>query len=145
MVGNNVEASGGQYAQNVQQCSTQTTYENRAVGYNVTYEYAGRQYQVQTPQDPGPTIRVQVTPVLPANTPAPSGFQPGLIPSPLPMRPISQAPAVRTQPRQDDYEAVHNVVELDPVAMNPAARWHRDDLTDETTDYESLRNLPGGK
>ncbi len=58
---------------------------------------------------------------------------------------ISQAPAVRPQPRQDDYEAVHNVVELDPVAMNPAARWHRDDLTDETTDYESLRNLPGGK
>lgn len=57
---------------------------------------------------------------------------------------ISQAPAVRPKPAADDYEAVHNVVELDPVAMNAASRWHQDDLTDETTDYESLRNLPGG-
>ena len=31
-----------------------------------TYEYAGRQYQVQMPQDPGPTIRIQVTPMAPA-------------------------------------------------------------------------------
>jgi hypothetical protein len=46
-------------------CSTQTFYENRTIGYNVTYEYAGRQYQVQLPQDPGPTIRVQVTPMTP--------------------------------------------------------------------------------
>jgi hypothetical protein len=47
-------------------CSTQTFYENRTIGYNVTYEYAGRQYQVQFPQDPGPTIRIQVTPMAPA-------------------------------------------------------------------------------
>ncbi len=44
-------------------CTTQTVYENRLVGYNVVYEYAGRQYQVQWPQDPGPTIPLQVTPV----------------------------------------------------------------------------------
>ncbi|RYF35853.1 MAG: glycine zipper 2TM domain-containing protein, partial [Comamonadaceae bacterium] len=45
LVGNSVEANGSPaYAQNVQQCTTQTTYENRTVAYNVTYEYAGRQY-----------------------------------------------------------------------------------------------------
>ena len=44
-------------------CTTQTVYENRLVGYNVVYEYAGKQYQVQWPQDPGPTIPLQVTPV----------------------------------------------------------------------------------
>jgi hypothetical protein len=44
-------------------CTTQTVYENRLVGYNVVYEYAGKQYQVQLPQDPGPTISLQVTPV----------------------------------------------------------------------------------
>jgi uncharacterized protein YcfJ len=62
IVGNNIEA-GGNRAHAVPQCTTQTTYENRTVGYNVTYEYAGRQYTVQMPHDPGPTIRLQVTPV----------------------------------------------------------------------------------
>lgn len=52
-----------QSVQTVQQCTNQTYYENRAVGYNVTYEYAGRQYTVQLPYDPGPTIPVQVTPL----------------------------------------------------------------------------------
>jgi uncharacterized protein YcfJ len=46
-----------------QQCSTQTTYENRTVAYNVQYEYAGKTYSVQMPYDPGPTIRVQVSPM----------------------------------------------------------------------------------
>lgn len=46
--------------QNVQQCSTQTFYENRTVAYNVTYEYAGKQYSVQMPQDPGPYVRLQM-------------------------------------------------------------------------------------
>lgn len=89
MLGNNIEGQPAARMQEQTTCTTQTVYENRTVGYNVTYEYAGRQYQVQTPSDPGPTIRVQVTPVLPAATP-----QPAVIPSPLPVRPVSQAPAV---------------------------------------------------
>lgn len=44
-------------------CATQTIYENRLVGYNVVYEYAGKQYTVQLQQDPGATIPLQVTPV----------------------------------------------------------------------------------
>lgn len=43
------------------QCSTQTIYENRAVGYKVIYEYAGKQYSVQLPQDPGPTLQLRVS------------------------------------------------------------------------------------
>jgi hypothetical protein len=48
----------------VQTCSTQSFYENRTVAYNVTYEFAGKQYNVQMPQDPGPTLRLQITPVV---------------------------------------------------------------------------------
>ena len=35
-------------------------------GYNVRYEYAGREYQTQMPYDPGQSIRVQVqvTPIM---------------------------------------------------------------------------------
>lgn len=63
MLGDRIEGGGGTQVQNVQQCSTQTFYENRTVAYNVTYEYAGRQYSVQMPSDPGPYVRLQVTPV----------------------------------------------------------------------------------
>jgi len=62
MVGDHIEGPNTQL-QNVQRCSTQTFYERRTVAYNVVYEYAGRQYTVQMPQDPGPTLQLQVTPV----------------------------------------------------------------------------------
>lgn len=52
-------------------CTTQTVYENRLIGYNVVYEYAGKQYNVQLPQDPGPTIPLQVTPMVAPRSQAP--------------------------------------------------------------------------
>lgn len=55
--------SQGNAPQATTTCTTQTVYENRLVGYNVVYEYAGKQYNVQLPQDPGPTIQLQVTPM----------------------------------------------------------------------------------
>ncbi len=69
-VGNSVEGSNypPQFAQ---QCGSQTSYENRTVGYNVQYEYAGKQHSVQMPYDPGATIRLQVSPMA-GNTMAPA-------------------------------------------------------------------------
>lgn len=63
MLGERIENPGAAQAQNQQNCTTQTVYENRLIGYNVVYEFAGKQYNVQLPQDPGPTIQLQVTPV----------------------------------------------------------------------------------
>lgn len=64
LLGNQIEGNNNAaQVQNVQQCSTQTFYENRTMGYNVQYEYGGKQYNVQMPYDPGPTIRLQVTPM----------------------------------------------------------------------------------
>lgn len=68
-VGNSIEGSGSS-VQNVQQCTTQTFYENRTLGYNVTYEYAGRQHTVQLPYDPGETIRLELTPLAATAPPA---------------------------------------------------------------------------
>jgi uncharacterized protein YcfJ len=62
MVGERIEGPSGAWTQNQTQCSTQNVYENRLVGYNVVYEYAGKQYNVQLPQDPGNTIPLQITP-----------------------------------------------------------------------------------
>jgi hypothetical protein len=74
MVGNNIEGANSAQVQNVAQCTTQTTYENRTVAYNVSYEYGGKQYNVQMPNDPGPTIALQVTP---AGAPAQAAADPG--------------------------------------------------------------------
>ena len=63
ILGDSIEGSAPAQVSNVQQCGTQTVYENRAVGYNVVYEYGGRQYSAQMPNDPGPTVQLQVSPV----------------------------------------------------------------------------------
>ncbi|RGE45624.1 hypothetical protein DZC30_08595 [Comamonas testosteroni] len=64
MLGNQAEASGAQpQYQTVRQCSTQTFYQNRTVGYNVTYEYNGRSYTTQTTQPPGQWIALNVQPM----------------------------------------------------------------------------------
>jgi uncharacterized protein YcfJ len=69
MLGNRLESGGAPQTQTVQRCHTQTVYETQAVGYQVTYEYAGRQYTVQMPQDPGPYVRLQVTPMPATSAP----------------------------------------------------------------------------
>ena len=84
MLGDRVEGGGTNQVQNVQQCSTQTFYENRTSVYNVVYEYQGAQYNVQMAQDPGPYVKLQVTPVgsLPA-APQPGFQQPPMQPQTL--------------------------------------------------------------
>jgi uncharacterized protein YcfJ len=85
VMGDRIEGGGNAQLQTVQNCTTQTYYENRAVSYNVIYEYAGRQYQENLPNDPGPSVQLQITPVAaPPATPA----QPA-----VPQAPISAAPA----------------------------------------------------
>jgi len=79
IAGDRIEGGGAQQVQNVQQCSTQTYYENRPSHYNVVYEYQGQQYNAQMSSDPGLYVRLQVSPVG-AVTPGPlagQSVQPG--------------------------------------------------------------------
>jgi uncharacterized protein YcfJ len=85
IMGDRIENPGTQ-VQNQTTCTTQNIMENRLVGYNVVYEYAGKQHSVQLPQDPGPTIQLQVTPVAVAQAVAPAPVV------------ISQPQTVVTQP-----------------------------------------------
>jgi uncharacterized protein YcfJ len=91
IVGDRVEGSNSQL-QNVQQCSTQTSYENRIGYYNVVYEYQGTQHNVQMAQDPGQYVRLQVTPVGAINQAPQPGFS-------------SPQPDLQTQP-QTSYQQV---------------------------------------
>ena len=72
ILGDKIEGPGTPEVRNVQNCSQQMFYENRTMAYNVVYEFAGKQYTVQMPQDPGPTVRLQITPVAPP--PASTGY-----------------------------------------------------------------------
>jgi len=94
-IGDSLEARG---QQPVQTCSTQTIYENRVVAYNVVYEYAGKQFSVQMPSDPGPTIRLQLTPVGGAATEsvpaAAAPSSPGVVTAP----PLGQQAVAPGQP-----------------------------------------------
>jgi uncharacterized protein YcfJ len=112
IVGDRVEGSNSQ-VQNVQQCSTQTFYENRASHYNVVYEYQGTQYNVQMAQDPGPYVRLQVTPVG-AMPPAP---QPQQIQPAQPQTYYQQAPV------QPGY-VVQQPVYLAPVVVESYSTYY---------------------
>ena len=63
IAGDKVEGPQAGQTQTQQTCTTQQVYENRLMGYNVVYEFAGKQYTVQWPKDPGPSIKLQITPV----------------------------------------------------------------------------------
>lgn len=86
ILGNKIEGAPSAEVRQVQSCSTQNFYENRAVSYHVVYEYAGKQYSVQMPQDPGPTVRLQITPVITQTPPPPAPVVPlpaqGMVPPP---------------------------------------------------------------
>jgi len=89
MVGDRVEGPGNPQVQNVQRCTTQTFYENRASYFNVVYEYQGTQYTAQMPNDPGLHVRLQITPV---GAIEPQPFQPQPQPQPQPQTYYQPAP-----------------------------------------------------
>lgn len=95
MLGDKIENPGVAQVQNQQTCTTQTVYENRLIGYNVVYEFAGKQYNVQLPQDPGPTIQLQVTPVGAPRSEAPlTGEVPASVVASAPATVVVQTPPV---------------------------------------------------
>lgn len=108
--------------QTVNRCTTQNFIENRTTGYQVVYEYAGKQYSVQLPQDPGPTIQLQVTPAVTvqpqANTPAP-------------VAPIAQAapevyvPISEYSPNINQYTPTIQQVQPQVVYVNPPVYYQR--------------------
>lgn len=119
IVGNNIEGSGNQ-VRNVQQCATQTVYENRASHYNVVYEYQGTQYNVQMPNDPGQYVRLQVTPVGAINTTPQAGFPAQPQPYTYPQQ---QQPQTYLQPDQSQpgyIQQTTTYLQPAPVYIAPA-------------------------
>ena len=100
LVGDQIEAQNyGSYpvTQNVQQCRTENTYENRTVAFNVLYEYAGQRYAVQMPHQPGHRIALQVSAAGSNYYAQPIGVQ-------VMAQPVYYAPPVQTVTYQPVYQ-----------------------------------------
>ena len=100
VIGDRVEGGGAQQVQNVQQCSTQTYYENRPSHYNVVYEYQGQQYNAQMANDPGLYVRLQVSPVGGINT---QPGQPQALQQQQDPMPVEQGYVVQSSTQQPFY------------------------------------------
>lgn len=97
VIGNAVEGTPPLEERTVQNCVVQNVYENRTVAYNVVYEFAGKQYAVQMPSDPGPKIALQVMPA--GSTFSGSANAPASPPAPV----YAPAPVVITQQVEPYY------------------------------------------
>jgi uncharacterized protein YcfJ len=76
-IGNNVEAASTPPAVTttmVRRCRTVTHRENKVVGYDVTYEYAGRRYTTRLAQDPGERIALDVNVAPRDASPPPAAY-----------------------------------------------------------------------
>ncbi len=63
VIGNQVEANTNPVTEvPVRRCQTVTSYENRTVGYDVMYDYAGQRYSTRMARDPGRRLAVSVQP-----------------------------------------------------------------------------------
>ena len=51
-------------------CRTVTNFEKRTIGYQVVYEYAGKQYTTQLAEEPGATVNLQISPAVTSRSPA---------------------------------------------------------------------------
>ena len=67
--GDSIEGAPPPVARQVTSCTNQISYENRVTAYNVLYEYGGKQYSIQLPNDPGQYLPVQITPSVVAAPP----------------------------------------------------------------------------
>lgn len=113
ILGDRIEGEPAPVVRTARSCSPQVAYENRVVGYNVVYEYAGRQYTTQMNSDPGSYLNIQVTPATsqmqvyttpapPApvvtNTPLPLRTYPPVIVAPMHRPPVYYSPPVYYNP-----------------------------------------------
>lgn len=112
-IGDRLDSRTADQLQPVQTCTTQTTYENRVLRYDVVYEYAGRHYAVQMPSDPGTTVQVQVTPVG------------ALAPTPIvAAAPMAMAPNITTIQSSVEYVPYLAPINVAPVVIGyPSIGW----------------------
>lgn len=117
-----------QQLQTQQVCQTHSVTENRLLGYQVVYEFAGKRYQTQLAQDPGPTIPLNVTPqaAMPqASAPAPAAAPTVVHAGPPVVSAPQAAPIIVYQQPVVTYSPPPTVVYQPAPVYYPAPVYHR--------------------
>lgn len=124
VLGNKIEGTRDE-VRNVQQCTTQTSYENRILHYDVIYEYDNKRYSIKMPNDPGAYVRLQMNPVgaLPPAPPTTTIIN----------RPISVVPATP--------ETTVTYVQSEPVYVVPGAVHLHPVYSGAWTVYPAVRTI----
>lgn len=87
VIGDQVEANAAQpYPTTVRNCRNVSTLEQRTVGYDVQYDYAGQRYSTRLPRDPGARMAIDVRPTVSA------GGEPAAPMYDMPAQPGASAP-----------------------------------------------------
>lgn len=116
IAGDSMESAPPSVYQPVTSCTQQINYENRVTAYNVIYEYAGKQYSTQLPNDPGPTLPVRISPAIAAAPP--------VLTAPPVVAPVQlSAPVVVTQPYPVGYPPVYYAPPVYYGAPAVSFRW----------------------
>ena len=69
VIGDQVEANTAQpYPTTVRNCRNVSSLEERTVGFDVMYDYAGQRYSTRVPRDPGARMAIDVRPAASANS-----------------------------------------------------------------------------
>ena len=95
VVGDQVEAANSPVSEvPVRRCQTVSSYENRIVGYDVVYDYAGQRYSTRMARDPGQQLAVNVQPAEGSGMPAPldAGREGTPVPSNVAPQPVYYTP-----------------------------------------------------
>lgn len=130
VLGNKIEGTRDE-VRNVQQCTTQTSYENRVLHYDVIYEYDNKRYSIKMPNDPGAYVRLQMNPVGAMPPPAVAPTTTTII-----NRPISVVPA--------PAETTITYVQNEPIYVVPApVHVHPGYVAGPWTVYPAVRGVWG--
>lgn len=118
ILGNKVEGTRDE-VRNVQQCTTQTTYESRVLHYDVIYEYDNKRYSIKMPNDPGSHVRLQLNPMgaLPGGSSSTTTFTSPVSVAPAPVTTVTYLQAAPVYVAPVYAAPVHAA----PIHVHPAA------------------------
>ncbi len=111
MLGDRIEGAPAPTTQTVQDCHQEYRTTTRTKAYRVIYEYAGKRYEIEMANDPGPTLPVQVNPVTSPTSRLALPMAPAVatvIPTTATVRPVGQVIlAVNSTTYRTPYSRLH--------------------------------------
>jgi uncharacterized protein YcfJ len=125
VLGNKVEGTRDE-VRNVQQCTTQTSYESRVLHYDVIYEYDNKRYSIKMANDPGAYVRLQLQPMgaIPAGPSSTTVINSPISIAPAPVTTITYVQPPLVHPAPLYVHPANALAAASAFTVYPAVRYH---------------------